>query len=593
MMSKILNFLRILSRPLRREWPFILIFTIMVAPTSWFIIGRLFYILEASIPSVSAIASALFFGYLLAWILTVCRQRTLRIILKVIFYGAGLALYYLHFVTEVLMDQTISPITLQLIVQTNPDEAEGFLDTFVWPELPKLLLIGALFIIGAFVLEKYKSLINSRISRIGGGNIRKFAIGGALGLLALGTYENLRRACIYSMDYETLNQWITDNWYNHNTVTSIIYSVQCMNRTIEEYNRWEQRQRNMPQASTPDKIASDSLRIVFVLGESYNRLHSQLYGYRLPTTPRQCREMADSALVRFDDYATIGKTTSEVICNSFCLNSFSDGENWNQSLFFPRIMSEAGWDVRLYDNNISGKAVYNSLMRTVLMSDYLRDNCFSEVVVPPAFVHDIPFLAEPLSRPLPKEKANSLTIFHIYGQHIPFSRAVYDGVDRFKASDYEALDKPWLDDKRRATIADYDNATLTNDSVFGMIIDKYRDSNSVVIYMSDHGEEAYDFRDSFGRHNRTTQTQEEYIDTYFMIPAMVWMSPQFRVLYPDKVKSLREAAGRRGSIDEVGYLILGLSEISTPAYRADRDIASPSYRPLRRRTNEDFFIDGK
>ena len=77
-----------------------------------------------------------------------------------------------------------------------------------------------------------------------------------------------------------------------------------------------------------------------------------------------------------------------------------------------------------------------------------------------------------------------------------------------------------------------------------------------------------------------------------MIPAMVWMSPLFRELYPDKVKSLREAAGRRGSIDEVGYLILGLSEISTPSYRSDRDIASPSYRPLRRRTNEDFFIDG-
>lgn len=174
---------------------------------------------------------------------------------------------------------------------------------------------------------------------------------------------------------------------------------------------------------------------------------------------------------------------------------------------------------------------------------------------------------------------------------MPFKGAVPEGWERFGVEDYRYRKEPWMDDERRQMIADYDNATFANDSVMGMIYNHFRDKNAVVVYVSDHGEEVYDYRDSMGRKNRTDNTMEQYIESFFMVPATVWMSPKFNELYPGKVDAIKKAASRRGSIDDIGHFILGLAEVSSPYYRPERDIASESYRPVRRLTTEGFYID--
>ena len=58
--------------------------------------------------------------------------------------------------------------------------------------------------------------------------------------------------------------------------------------------------------SNKDKIKIDSCsyrvpNIVLVIGESYNKHHSQLYGYNMPTTPRQVAMAQEGSLVPFSD----------------------------------------------------------------------------------------------------------------------------------------------------------------------------------------------------------------------------------------------------------------------------------------------------
>lgn len=46
----------------------------------------------------------------------------------------------------------------------------------------------------------------------------------------------------------------------------------------------------------------------------------------------------------------------------------------------------------------------------------------------------------------------------------------------------------------RQAIAEYDNATCYNDALIGEVISHYRHANAVIVYLSDHGEETYDWR---------------------------------------------------------------------------------------------------
>ena len=57
----------------------------------------------------------------------------------------------------------------------------------------------------------------------------------------------------------------------------------------------------------------------------------------------------------------------------------------------------------------------------------------------------------------------------------------------------------WLTEEMRDDIAHYDNATRYNDHVLEQIIRLYEGQRTVVVYLSDHGEEVYDYRASSGR----------------------------------------------------------------------------------------------
>ena len=101
-----------------------------------------------------------------------------------------------------------------------------------------------------------------------------------------------------------------------------------------------------------------------------------------------------------------------------------------------------------------------------------------------------------------KNKCN-LVLFHLMGQHsaaierFPHDKFTYFTVDSIKR------EASYLGDTERKQKADYDNATLYNDYVMNEIFDTFRNSNTILIYFSDHGEEVNDYRKQYGRDNGT------------------------------------------------------------------------------------------
>ena len=88
--------------------------------------------------------------------------------------------------------------------------------------------------------------------------------------------------------------------------------------------------RTLPRLISPQ----DSLCLIVVIGESYNKYHSSLYGYSLDTTPNMVEARDDSCLYVFNNVITPWNMTSNAIKNIFSLNSMSHGQITLFSLLF-------------------------------------------------------------------------------------------------------------------------------------------------------------------------------------------------------------------------------------------------------------------
>ena len=79
-------------------------------------------------------------------------------------------------------------------------------------------------------------------------------------------------------------------------------------------------------------------------------------------------------------------------------------------------------------------------------------------------------------------------------------------------------------------VAQYDNALYYNDYIVSSIIDKFRDSETLVIYVPDHGEAVYDEGEDMSGHIEENPTHH-----MIEIPVIMWASEKFRAKYPEKM----------------------------------------------------------
>ena len=120
------------------------------------------------------------------------------------------------------------------------------------------------------------------------------------------------------------------------------------------------------------------------------------------------------------------------------------------------------------------------------------------------------------------------------------------------------------------------DSTRYNDYVIRQIISMYKDQNTVDVYLSDHGEEVYDYRENFGRDDWGLGSDPRQVLHYqYMVPFMVWCSDKYAARHPANIKQLRGATDRPAMLDNVCQLLFHLSGLQTPFYHPQRDILSP------------------
>ncbi len=578
-------------RAFKAEWPLILLVAMLLGTSGYWFFHHFSGMAPYPVSWISRFGNGAFIGYIVALVLTAIPPGLCRATVRWLCIAAASALFVAEGCAFGIWGLHISPALLTLAAETNMQETRltaSLLASsrYFWEVLAALAILLGLYI----AVNGRTAIINRRIASFGW---RKSARTVAWIFICAITAWGIRSAIVISGIYRSdtsacLERWVVRNdelqEYTDNC-SRLLFALQSVNLMKNGKRDWEELQHSFLTQGDAVTSASDSLQVVCIIGESFIRSHSSIYGYPLETNPRLCREAMRGNLVAFADMAAFAKHTSLSLRSILSVNPSGDGNRWNSAISFPSIFRRAGFRVELNDNQLTyASSIWAFSLSAVMLSKTMTQHCYNSLYVPQKHTDDLSFVDSVAARH-PVAPHKQLTLYHLKGQHLWPSYPDTPEWNVFSPADIPNPGRPWLDSKRRQQIAGYDNATLFNDSVVSHIISRYRHTEAIVVYLSDHGEEIYDYRDAALRQPPAPGMMQEFLAHQFAIPFFIWMSDLYMQRHPAHANLIRRAALRPGSLADIANTFIGLGGISTPCYNPQRDILSPEFIPAPRLTN--------
>ena len=541
-----------------------------------------------------------FFVDMYAFCLLLCLLPSrLRSVLKCALYVGAYVLAVVETFLFYRFNLYFSPTMLNLLLETNPNEAGEFLMGCVKSvELWRTLGIYALILLGNVFLARYgyttwKGVCRAlRVHRHRWMQRLGFALRfylmptAALGGLTVGLVpwvgekgkmvNFLRNE--HTRDAERMPVHIF-----YTPFYRLLHAAHFLHIARVETEHLMERM----SALRVDSCAAICPNLVVIVGESYNKHHAALYGYDLPTTPHLSRLARRGTLQVFTDVVTPWNVTSQCFKSFLSTHSVNQPGTWADGVLFPTLFRRAGYKVVFATNqfyhsaaqgiiDFNGSFFLNDVRMDSLCFDFRnRFRCHPEGQ-----------FTSLLRGYTPGER--NLYLLHLYGQHMEYAQRYPKDWKLFSAAD---IKRPDLSERERAIVADYDNATRYNDEVVARIMAHFRREDALVIYFSDHGEEVYDGDIGiYGRNHMPVPTAQVLRGEY-EIPFMMWGSPRFRKRHPEVWARIKAARHRPFSHDDLPHLLMGLAGIATPLYAPQRDLLSPHFRPQRRLVKNDVDYD--
>lgn len=500
---------------------------------------------------------------LIAWLCCFIKSDIIR---KLIFISAVI-LFTVNIFLTLNFNTMISPWILLLIHETNTNETSEFLSTYAFSSASITTYIITFISVCLIFLEK-KFSKKIRIVR--------YSVIPILIWLFIGVYQLLLMIQMFTFK----NQSELQTWYDgkafyciENTPANLIYSLYHLNISIHENDlAWEASEKALHSSVT--QTNNDTIDIVLVIGESYNKYHASIYGYYLNTTPIQYQEQQRGNLFVFKDAVSPYNMTTLAVKNMLSTNSISMNQSWNEYPLIMTIFRRAGFDVAMWDNQKSENSVlfHDFSNNSLLYSKQMIDSVYHHYNNGP-FQYDQQLLDTAFT--VKRKIGSTFTVFHLMGQHTA-SKWRYPENDKNAVFTIDSIQRHDLDDIQKQCVAEYDNATRYNDYVIGNIINYYRHKNAVILYLSDHGDEVYDYRNVIGRTHEPIK-QKDALKYQYEIPMVLWCSNSYIEDHPNMIENIKKAILKPFSSDNIPQLLMSLSGIQSSYYKPLKDVLSEQY----------------
>ena len=467
-------------------------------------------------------------SYLLTLFVSLTRPRFIRKIIQALLILVSIVYFGINLYSLNELDGLIDEDYLMLAINTNPNEAVEFLMT----SLPIRILIRMIGILGAFIVLWCLSFHYNL-------NLGKKSSQLAICFCVICLAINIRNWVIWR-----------DGPVNH------ISELLCSTRDYELPNDLKFNQTN-PKISIYDNSTDLPANVVLIIGESFARYHSSLYGYDKLTNPCLSSLRDKSMLFLFDSIDAPASTTS--ISLKFMLSEYSKNDKdlpkkWYEYTTIIEMMNRCGYESYWVSNQArAGK--YNYIGRFFAESCdrcwFLQENtglynnkAYDSVLVDSTsiFINDI------------SDDKHHFIVYHMLGSHFEYSRRYPEEFAQFSENDY--MNNPNQD--QREIIASYDNSILYNDYVVDQIIKLYRNTESIILYVPDHGEDLFYSSPDYHFHGKTNNPASYAYGV--KIPFMIYASQKFQDKYPATINRIMNRQNNPifWDCDDLPYLIMDL-----------------------------------
>ena len=305
--------------------------------------------------------------------------------------------------------------------------------------------------------------------------------------------------------------------------------------------------------------------VVLILGESARADHFGLNGYSRATTPRLS---AMSDIFNFTHVASVTNQTRTSV--PFMLTRMPAGT----LLYGPpperSIVSafrEAGYRTWWISNQqpahidtvisyFAGEANASAFINT---ANYAQPGLYDEALLPT------------LKAALADPTEHRFIVLHTLGSHWHYHLRYPETFDRYQPSMSGQADwSGWDKRKRELLVNSYDNSILYTDTVLADIVEMLRQRNedTVVLYVSDHGQTLFEGACRFVGHGIMSATN-------FHVPLFVWMSPALAQRNPQWIAAMRGNADKPLSTSSVFSTLAEIGGLRFAGLRGETSLLNP------------------
>ncbi|NDW08973.1 phosphoethanolamine transferase [Dysgonomonas sp. 520] len=307
-----------------------------------------------------------------------------------------------------------------------------------------------------------------------------------------------------------------------------------------------------PSLSANSFCNTDSLNVVFVIGESLRADHLPMNGYQRNTTPLlSTRNDIISLPNIYTPHTYTNKSLPDILTRA---DSVSPQLAYKERSFID-IFNACGFETSWLANQESAYSyVYfmhecdTLLFSSINKSSYVFDKWLDESLIP----H--------FKNRMGTKASKKLVILHTIGSHWWYNSHFTDQTAKFQPI---IKSKIITSNTPEEMINSYDNTIVYTDYFLFNLIKEMEDTNTIMIYLSDHGE-------SLGENDIWLHASDSPPIHY---PAsFVWMSAKYKEKYPDKYSGLIMNHRKNYSSDFLFHSILDAATITSPYLKKDLSI---------------------
>ena len=331
---------------------------------------------------------------------------------------------------------------------------------------------------------------------------------------------------------------------------------------------------NSIERAVVDSCSYTSPYIVLIIGESYCKHHSQLYGYGLETTPHQKRHAEEGNLILFDDAVAQWNLTSESFRCLLSTHCDGDSAYWYNYPLFTTLFKKAGYETVFLSNQFVTKAseTYSDFDENILLNDPRMSSAQFTHRNSNRHQYDEGLLNDYEALALPDNPKGQLVIFHLMGQHVDFGQRYPQSCAHFDASMYNVAFPD--------VTAQYDNATRYNDFILNSIIELFEEKDAVIIHIADHGERTGVNEGGYGRSFSFTV---EDIRQQYEIPFWIYTTQLYKENHKAVVQQMERAKELPVLTDNIAHMLLYLGGVHTRYYQKSNNPLDDAFNAGRAR----------